>query len=120
MRTVLALALLLTAAACSDTADTAANHIQQKENAMILIDTRTPEEYAEGHLPGAILIPYDQIRAEIGRHAPDRSARIGLYCRSGKRAGIAGAALEEMDYSAAENLGGIADAAEKLKLEIVR
>ena len=94
---------------------------QTKENeTMILIDTRTPEEYAAGHLSGAILIPHDRILAEIGENAPDRSAKIILYCRSGRRAETARAALLAEGYTAVENFGGMPEAAEKLQLEIVR
>ena len=87
---------------------------------MILIDTRTPEEYAAGHLRGAVLIPHTRILAEIKGTAPDRSAKIVLYCRSGRRAETARAALMADGYSDVENLGGLEDAAKKLRIEIVR
>lgn len=113
-------ALVLPAAASCSTGGRTPLPAQQKGKEMILIDTRTPEEYAAGHLPGAILIPHDRILAEIGKAAPDHSAPIVLYCRSGRRAETARAALIADGYTAVENLGGIADAAEKLQLEIVR
>ena len=119
-RLALALVLPLTAASCADIAGNRVEHLQRKEHKMILIDTRTPEEYAAGHLPGAILIPHDRIPAEIESCAPDHSARILLYCRSGRRAETAKAAMEAAGYTAVENLGGIAEAAEKLQLDIVQ
>ena len=87
---------------------------------MILIDTRTPDEYAAGHLTGAILIPHDRILAEIGKHVPNHAEKIVLYCRSGRRAETARAALMADGYSDVENLGGLEDAAKKLRIEIVR
>ena len=87
---------------------------------MILIDTRTPEEYAAGHLRGAVLIPHNRILAEIEANAPDHSAKIVLYCRSGRRAETARGVLMAEGYSDVENLGGLEDAAAKLHLEIVR
>ena len=51
----------------------------------VLIDVRTPEEYASGHLQGALLLPVDRIAQEIAARVPDKHTPIRLYCRSGRR-----------------------------------
>ncbi len=63
-----------------------------------VVDVRTPEEFASGHVPGAINIPFDEL--------PRRAAEIGppatpvvLYCRSGRRSGIAVDALQKAGFS---------------------
>ncbi|MFQ5675120.1 MAG: rhodanese-like domain-containing protein, partial [bacterium] len=70
------------------------------------IDVRTPEEYATGHLQGALNIPHDAIGDRIPDVAPDKHQAIRLYCRSGRRAGIAKATLEELGYANVFNEGG--------------
>jgi rhodanese-related sulfurtransferase len=69
-----------------------------------VVDVRTPAEYAAGHVPGAVNIPYD----EIGR----RSAELGpaetplvLYCHSGRRSGIAVRTLAEQGFTRLYDLG---------------
>ena len=63
----------------------------------LLLDVRTPEEFAQGHIPGALNIPVDQLRArldEVG--AKDRT--IVLYCRSGRRSATAASMLQTAGY----------------------
>ena len=55
----------------------------------IVIDVRSEQEYSDGHLKNALNIPYDRIQAMIAAHVPDKEAMIILYCRSGRRSGIA-------------------------------
>lgn len=74
------------------------------------IDVRTNEEFASGHVDGAINIPHTEIAKEISKLTTDKSAPIKLYCRSGHRAGLAKTALEELGYTNVENLGGLEDA----------
>ena len=86
----------------------------------IIIDTRSHEEYAGGHLDGALLMPYGDIGGMIEAKVPDKSTPIRLYCRSGGRAGIAQKTLAAMNYTNVENLGGMQDAAETLKKAVVK
>jgi len=86
----------------------------------LLIDVRTEAEWKEGHLEGALLIPYEKIGAEIGKVAPDKKTKIDLYCRTGRRSGIALDTLKKSGYEDVSNLGGVKDAAEKLKIPIVK
>ncbi|MBY0420379.1 MAG: rhodanese-like domain-containing protein [Pararheinheimera sp.] len=69
------------------------------------IDVRTAEEYNAGHLEGAINIPYDEIEQKIEAVSTDKTADIQLYCRSGRRSGIALETLRGMGYSKVTNAG---------------
>ena len=72
----------------------------------LLVDVRTPAEYAAGHLPGALNIPYDQIAARTGELGVDQGRAIVLYCRSGNRSGLAHATLEKLGFKKTFNAGG--------------
>lgn len=69
------------------------------------IDVRTVEEYNAGHLEGAIHIPYDEIEQKIQTISADKTADIQLYCRSGRRSGIALETLRGLGYSKVTNAG---------------
>ena len=86
----------------------------------LLIDVRTDSEWQEGHLEGAILIPYDKIGEGIAKVAPDRKTAINLYCRSGRRSGIALETLKKLGYEDVSNVGSVRDASEKLKIKVVK
>ena len=77
------------------------------ENAgALLVDVRTPEEFAAGHLPGAVNIPLDQLPKrfdEIGR--PDRP--VVVYCRSGMRSRIARRQFETAGFETVHDLGAM-------------
>ena len=75
----------------------------------LIIDVRTADEYRAEHVREAINIPYDEIAAHIAAVAPNRDSRIVLYCRSGRRSGIAEQALRQMGYRQVENKGGLND-----------
>ena len=72
--------------------------------AAVLLDVRTPDEYAAGHIPGSVNHPLEHLRDYDG----DPNMPIYAYCRSGARSGRAVALLREMDYEAV-NIGGIID-----------
>lgn len=76
---------------------------------VIVLDVRTPAEYAEGHIEGAVLLPVDQIQEQAVTALPDKSAEILVYCRSGNRSKIASKALIEMGYTKVFDFGGIID-----------
>ena len=86
----------------------------------LIIDVRTEAEWNEGRIEGAILIPYDVIGEKIGTTAKDKSKRIYVYCRSGRRSKIAKQALEKLRYKNVVNLGSLEDAAKTMKLKIVK
>ncbi|QXD13778.1 rhodanese-like domain-containing protein [Rhodocaloribacter litoris] len=76
------------------------------ERPPLVLDVRTPEEYAGGHVPGALNIPHTEVAARLGELAPYRDREIVLYCRSGRRAGIAADVLKEAGFSRLAHLSG--------------
>jgi phage shock protein E len=84
-----------------------------------IIDVRTVQEWNNGHIEGAILIPYDQIENKIGAIVKDKSQKIYLYCRTGRRSALARESLDKLGYKDVVNLGSIEKAAGTLKLKIV-
>lgn len=76
------------------------------------IDVRSASEYADGHVAGAVNIPHTEIAARIGEVTADKDATLYLYCRSGRRSGVALNALREAGYDGAVNVGGLDDALE--------
>ena len=75
----------------------------------LVIDVRTAEEYRQGHVRDALNIPYGEIASRIAALIPDRDTSIVLYCRSGRRAGVAEHALRQLGYGRIENRGGLDD-----------
>lgn len=73
-----------------------------------LIDVRTPEEFAQGAVPGAVNVPVQVIAAEIDKHA-QTGETIVLYCKSGMRSDVAAKILRGMGFARSYNLGGIGD-----------
>ena len=63
-----------------------------------LLDVRSEREFAEGHLPGALNIPYDKIAERIEEVASFKDRGLALYCHSGRRAGIAAETLREAGF----------------------
>jgi phage shock protein E len=88
--------------------------------APLIIDARTEAEWNEGHLEGAVLIPYDTIAQGITAVAPDKNTEIYLYCRTGHRSGIALETLKKAGYSNLTNLGSKENAAKELDKPIVK
>jgi rhodanese-related sulfurtransferase len=79
--------------------------LSKPEEPYVLVDVRTAQEYAGGHIPSAINIPYDV----IGQKPPttDTSALIIVYCASGHRSGLAAAALAQLGYSRVADFGPV-------------
>lgn len=103
---LIALITLLTACALGDS-DLAWQKINN-ENAM-LVDVRSMEEYDFGHVPGAKLIPLDQVEARISEFGDDKSAPIVLYCKRGVRADRAKDILTQNGFINVTNGGGYDD-----------
>lgn len=73
----------------------------------VLLDVRTPQEYREGHIPGSINIPLQQLDKVIDAYE-NKAAPLFVYCRSGARSRQAAAVLQSMGYTNVTNIGGIA------------
>lgn len=122
-RLLLALTLLpaLALAAPTDMSRDELQARQAKGQPTVLIDVRTPAEFAAGHVPGAINIPVDQVEARIGEIDKLRSkGEIVLYCRSGRRAGAAAGVLEARGYQGLRHLEGDFQGWEAAGLPVVR
>ena len=86
-----------------------AKRIMDIEEGYIILDVRAQEEYDEGHIPGAILIPHTEIEARAEEVLTDKDQLILVYCRSGRRSKIAAEALVELGYTNIKEFGGIID-----------
>ena len=78
-----------------------------KGDILTVIDVRTKEEYASGHVPGSILIPFDEIKAKAGQLPQDKNTEIVVYCRSGRRSAIAADTLIALGYNRIYDMGAI-------------
>jgi rhodanese-related sulfurtransferase/thiol-disulfide isomerase/thioredoxin len=76
---------------------------------IVVVDVRTAEEYAETHIPGAILIPNEEIGTQPPAGLPVLNAEILVYCRSGNRSAQAVQKLADMGYTNLSDFGGIED-----------
>ncbi len=111
--------------ACGNTGSAPDNGASAEQSAKpdssaVLLDVRSPEEYASGYLQGARNIPHDRIGTEIAAVVPDKSAQVILYCRSGRRANTALEVMRAMGYTNVSNYGGLEDAQERLGLPVVK
>jgi rhodanese-related sulfurtransferase len=86
-----------------------AKTIMDTEKDYIIIDARTDEEFAEGHIEGAIVIPEYEISFRAEKEIPDKNALILVYCRSGRRSKIASEELVKLGYTNVKEFGGIID-----------
>ena len=75
----------------------------------IILDTREQDEFDEGHIPNAILIPYTEIENKAADKLPDKEKMILVYCRSGRRSKIASESLVKLGYTNVKEFGGIID-----------
>ena len=86
-----------------------AKALMDSESGYIILDTREQYEYDEGHIPGAILIPYDEIADRAEKELSDKDQLILVYCRSGRRSKIAAEELVKLGYTNVKEFGGIID-----------
>ena len=76
----------------------------KRDPSLFVLDVRTPEEYAAGHVPGAVNVPYDQVASHLAEIPKDKD--VVLYCRSGRRTGLAAEVLEANGYTKLGHLQG--------------
>jgi rhodanese-related sulfurtransferase len=84
-----------------------AYNIMQSEKPFILLDVRSVEEFAKGHIENAKLLPVDELVEKAKSELPNKDALILIYCHSGMRAGLAAKQLSDMGYKNVFNFGGI-------------
>lgn len=83
--------------------------MMKDEKNYIILDARRPDEFAEGHIPGAINIPNEEIGTAEIAELPDKSQLILVYCRSGRRSKEASKKLVMLGYTNIVEFGGILD-----------
>ena len=83
--------------------------MMKKESDYIILDVRRPDEYAEGHIPGAINRPNESIGTTAIDELPDKAQLILVYCRSGRRSKEAAEKLVKLGYTNVVEFGGILD-----------
>jgi len=76
------------------------------DDGALIVDVRTPGEFRSGHLPGAKLIPVNQLSAKIAEFGTDKNRPIVVYCKSGSRSGRAESFLKSAGFSNVINGGG--------------
>ena len=75
----------------------------------IILDTREQDEFDQGHIPNANIIPYTEIENKSEEMIPDKDKLILVYCRSGRRSKIAAESLAKLGYTNVKEFGGIID-----------
>ena len=83
--------------------------MMKDEKNYIILDVRRPDEFAEGHIPGAINVPNEEIGSADIAELPDKSQLILVYCRSGRRSKEASEKLVKLGYTNIVEFGGIND-----------
>ena len=83
--------------------------MMESEKNYIILDVRRADEYADGHIPGAINVANEEIGTEEIPELPDRSQLILVYCRSGRRSKEASEKLVKLGYTNIVEFGGILD-----------
>ena len=87
----------------------AAIAIMEEESGYMILDVRTPEEFADKHIPGAVNIPNETIGTDEIPELPDKDQLILVYCRSGNRSKQASEKLAALGYTNVVEFGGIND-----------
>ncbi|UYO62535.1 rhodanese-like domain-containing protein [Acetobacterium wieringae] len=90
------------------TAEEAKVMIDEGKN-LVILDVRTQEEYNEGHIENAVLIPDTEISAKSSTVLADSNQTILVYCRTGRRSAEAAKKLVDLGYSNIYDFGGIVD-----------
>lgn len=88
-------------------AETAKRLIEDPAMGITVIDVRTAEEYDEAHIPGAVLIPENELSERVVEEFPNRDAPIIVYCMSGSRAWEAAHRLVSLGYTAVYDFGTV-------------
>ena len=81
--------------------------LMETEDDYIILDVRTEQEYAEGHIPGSVNIPLQSID-KVASLVENKDRPLYVYCQSGFRSGQASDELRQMGYSNVKNIGGFA------------
>ncbi len=75
-------------------------------DAPVILDVRSAKEYSQGHVPGAVNLPYEQLRNRLAALPEERNTELVIYCYSGRRAAIARRILLALGYTHVKDLDG--------------
>lgn len=81
--------------------------IMDEESGYLIVDVRRPNEFAEGHIEGAINVPNEGIAEEMPEELPDKDQLLLIYCRTGRRSKEASEKLAKIGYKNVYEFGGI-------------
>ena len=112
---VLVMALIMTTAFILGSCGTGYKQISQdeamkimdEESGYLIVDVRRPDEFAEGHIEGAINVPNEGIAEEMPEELPDKNQLLLIYCRTGRRSKEASEKLAKIGYKNVYEFGGI-------------
>ncbi len=92
------------------TADKPPSEVREKiSSGALVVDVRSKEEFDTGHLEGALHVPHTEVEQKLELFGQDRGRDIVVYCRSGRRSGMAKEVLEKHGFTNVVNGGGYAD-----------
>jgi len=120
VRVLLVPAVILTgvvAPACSS--DSSSPAAAEQNVGVVLLDVRTPDEFAGGHLEGAVNLDFEGGALEAALADLDPSATYQVYCQSGRRSALAVALLLDHGFTQVTDLGGLAAAEQALGLPVI-
>ncbi len=83
--------------------------LTRSDPSVLILDVRTPREYAAGHVPGAKLIPHTELKARLREIADHKTTPVVVYCKSGRRAAIAQSILTRAGFADVRHLDGDMD-----------
>jgi phage shock protein E len=84
----------------------------------LIIDVRSPGEFAAGHVRGAVNLPLDRFAQEIAQLVPNPQTPVLLYCAAGSRSGMACSFMQQQGYQQVSNGISAASVAMRLNLPI--
>jgi len=93
--------------------------IDNKTQDVVILDVRSKEEYDQGHIAGAINVSYDNVEANLGKLTKYQKSKVVVYCRSGRRAGIAEQILTDNGFTHLRHLTGDMNGWQAAKLPLV-
>ncbi len=80
--------------------------LSNPHQAAVVLDVRSAEEFASGHVPGAVNVPHDELASRLGELDAGFDETVIVYCESGRRAGMASSILQEAGYAEVRHLAG--------------
>jgi phage shock protein E len=95
-------------------------HLAKQDSGLVVLDVRTPEEFAAGHVPGARNVSHDQIATRLAELSALKDKQVVLYCRSGRRSALAGDTLQRAGFDKLLHLEGDWQAWEAAQLPVER